>query len=58
MAEIEIGVMSRQCLGKPIPDLESFKQQVRIWTIKRNAEYTKINWQLKKHDVRIKLSKL
>lgn len=28
MAEIEIGVMCRQALGKPLPDLESFKQQV------------------------------
>ncbi len=33
MAEIEIGIMSRQALGKPLPDLESFKQQVRTWTI-------------------------
>lgn len=41
MAEIEIGIMSRQALGKPLPDLESFKQQVRIWTIKRNAEHKK-----------------
>lgn len=26
MAEIELGVMSRQALSKPLPDLESFKQ--------------------------------
>ncbi len=26
MAEIEIGVMGRQALGKPLPDLESFRQ--------------------------------
>ena len=25
MAEIEIGVMCRQALGKPLPDLESFR---------------------------------
>lgn len=29
MAEIEIDIMSRQALGKPLPDVESFKQQVR-----------------------------
>lgn len=29
MAEIEIGVMSRQALAKPFPDLESFAKQVR-----------------------------
>ena len=58
MAEIEIGVMSRQALAKPLPDMESFKEQVRIWTIKRNAECKKINWQFKTTDTRIKLAKL
>lgn len=36
MAEIEIGIMSRQALAKPLADMNSFKEQVRIWTIKRN----------------------
>ncbi len=58
MAEIEIGVMSRQALAKPLPDLESFKEQVRIWTVKRNAENRKINWQFTTADARIKLAKL
>ena len=58
MAEIEIGIMSRQALGKPCPDLESFRQQVRIWTVKRNAESVKINWQFKTQDARTKLAKL
>ncbi|MFR5914340.1 MAG: transposase [Blautia wexlerae] len=58
MAEIEIGIMSRQALGKPLPDLESFKQQVRTWTIRRNAECAKINWQFKTQDARIKLVRL
>lgn len=58
MAEIEIGIMSRQALGKPLPDLESFKQQVRTWTIRRNAECAKINWQFKTQDARIKLARL
>ena len=47
MAEIEIGVMSRQALSKPLPDLESFRQQVRAWTVNRNKEHAKINWQFK-----------
>ena len=58
MAEIEIGIMSRQALGKPCADLESLKQQVRVWTIKRNAECVKINWQFKTQDARIKLARL
>ena len=58
MAEIEIGVMSRQALGKPLWDLESFKQQVHAWTVSRNKEHVKINWQFKTQDARIKLAKL
>ncbi|WP_331477047.1 IS630 family transposase [Blautia sp.] len=58
MAEIEIGIMSRQALAKPFPDLNSFKEQVRHWTIKRNAEHVKINWQFKTKDARIKLARL
>lgn len=58
MAEIEIGIMSRQALAKPLPDFESFQNQVRLWTIKRNAANAKINWQFKTKDARIKLSKL
>ena len=58
MAEIEIGIMSRQALAKPLPDLESFKEQVRIWTIKRNGECKKINWQFTTADARIKLAGL
>ena len=58
MAEIEIGIMSRQALGKPLPDLKTFRQQVRAWTVKRNAESAKINWQFKTQDARIKLARL
>jgi hypothetical protein len=58
MAEIEIGIMSRQALGKPLPDLDSFKQQVRAWTARRNSKCVKISWQFKNHDARIKLARL
>lgn len=58
MAEIEIGIMSGQALGKPLPDLESFKKQVQIWIQRRNAEHVKINWQFKTQDARIKLARL
>lgn len=58
MAEIEIGIMSRQALARPLPDLESFKEQIHIWTIKRNSECRKINWQFTTPDARIKLAKL
>ena len=58
MAEIEIGIMSRQALAKPIADMDSFKEKVRIWTMKRNSECRKINWQLTTQDARTKLARL
>jgi len=58
MAEIEIGIMCRQALAKPLPDFESFKNQVRAWTLRRNIECGKVNWQFTTADARIKLKRL
>lgn len=58
MAEIEIGIMCRQALGKPLPDMESFKNQIASWTTRRNSECIKVNWQFTTADARIKLKKL
>ena len=58
MAEIEIGILSRQALAKPLPDMESFKRQVRTWNIKRNSASHKVNWQFTTSDARIKLKRL
>ena len=58
VAEIEIGVMCRQALAKPLPDLDSFKAQVKAWNLRRNIECSKVNWQFTTKDARIKLKKL
>ena len=58
IAEIEIGVMCRQALSKPLPDLDSFKRQVKAWTFRRNSESSKVDWQFTTSDARIKLKKL
>ena len=58
MAEIEIGVMCRQALAKPLPDKESFKQRVKAWTFVRNIECSKISWQFTTTDARVKLKRL
>jgi len=58
MAEIEIGIMSRQALAKPLPDMDSFKKQVKAWTLRRNKECSKVNWQFTASDARIKLKRL
>ena len=58
MAEIEIGIMCRQALAKPIADAETFKNQVKSWTMNRNMESSKIKWQFTTTDARIKLKRL
>ncbi len=58
MAEIEIGVMCRQALAKPLPDTPGFIRQVRSWTFERNHCCSKVNWHFTTKDARIKLSKL
>jgi hypothetical protein len=58
MAEIEIGVMCRQALAKPLPDMESFKNRIKSWTFGRNIECGKVNWQFTAKDARIKLKRL
>jgi len=58
MAEIEIGIMCRQALAKPLPDMNSFKKQVKAWTFRRNMESSTVNWQFRAADARIKLKRL
>jgi hypothetical protein len=58
MAEIEIGVMCRQALAKPFPDIENFSNAVSAWTKRRNLENHIIDWQFTTEDARIKLKKL
>ena len=58
MAEIEIGDMSHQVFAKLFSDFESFEEQVRNWTVNRNARCVKLNWQFRTTDARIKLAKL
>jgi len=44
-AEIEIGLLSRQCLGtRRIPDLKELRKEVRAWNRDINRRRTRINW--------------
>lgn len=58
MAEIEIGILSRQALAKPLSNIDSFKRHIDAWTASRNELSAKINWQFTTKDARIKLKKL
>jgi len=57
MAEIEIGVMDRQCLNRRIPDEAALKRQVAVWQGLRNYKKAKIKWTFTKEKADEKMSK-
>ena len=58
MAEIELNVLTGQCLKRRIDDIEVVRKEVRAWQGVRNNKNAKINWQFTNEDARIKLSRL
>lgn len=58
MAEIELGVLSRQCLNRRIADQEKLSTEVAAWEARRNAADSKIDWRFTTDDARIKLKRL
>jgi transposase len=59
MAEIELSVLSRQCLDRRVPDFESLKAEVAAWQERRDATGgKKIEWRFGTEDARIKLKRL
>ena len=58
MAEIELSVLSRQCLNRRIPDKDTLITEVAAWEKTRNCAKTTINWQFTTADARIKLRRL
>jgi hypothetical protein len=54
-AEIEIGILSRQCLGtRRIPDLKSLRREVRAWNRRMNRARARINWKFDRRAARRK----
>ena len=58
MAEIEIGVLARQCLGRRIPDQEVLRREVDAWQNQRNRDMVRVDWRFTTDDARIKLKSL
>jgi transposase len=54
-AEIEIGLLSRQCLGsRRIPDLKTLRKEVTAWNRDVNHRRTRINWKFDRKAARRK----
>ena len=58
MAEIELSVLARQCLGQRLPSRAELGREVTAWATDRNARAAKMEWRFTTADARIKLKHL
>ena len=58
MAEIELGILGRQCLARRIDNVDDLRREAKAWETARNSAATKVNWQFTTVDARIKLRRL
>jgi transposase len=58
MAEIELSVLSRQCLNRRIPDQQALIAEIAAWQANRNRTEATVHWQFTTADARTKLAKL
>ena len=57
MAEIEIGILSRQCLDRRIPTPQHLQREVDAWQAARNALHRTIEWKFTRQDADHKLAR-
>jgi transposase len=58
MVEIELSILSEQCLDDRIPDPETLQREVKAWETARNEQGATVNWRFSTSDARIKLERL
>lgn len=58
IAEIELRVITGQCLNRRIPDKKTLKREVTRWQKQRNFLPSKVNWHFTTDNARIKLKRL
>lgn len=58
VAEIELSVLARQCLGRRIASVEALLDQREPWEAERNERAVGVNWRFTTADARIKLKRL
>jgi hypothetical protein len=57
MVEIELSVLSKQCLDRRIGDIGTLEREVLTWTAERNAQQATIQWQFTKDLARDKFER-
>ena len=58
IAEIELNVMTRQCLSRRIENIAKLREELAAWEVERNTVAAKVNWQFRTADAIVKLSSL
>ena len=58
MAECELSVLEKQCLGERVGDEATLRERIAIWNQDRNTRSKTITWQFQTADARIKLRRL
>ena len=58
IAEIELSVLTQQCLARRIPDMNSLNKETVAWNQVRNEMQKGVDWQFTTEDARIKLKRL
>ena len=57
MAEIEIGILSRQCLDRRVASQQVLRSEVDAWQQARNAQQRTIEWKFTRQDADQKLGR-
>jgi len=58
IAEIELRVLTVQCLNRRIGDAAMLRREVHAWEAQRNASVARVDWQFTSADARIHLKQL
>jgi hypothetical protein len=58
MAEIELSVLSRQCLDERMDDKATLGKQASAWEARRNQRHSRVDWHFTNADARVKLKRL
>jgi hypothetical protein len=58
MAEIELSVLTRQCLDRRISDKNVLTEEVAAWENRPNQNSSSVDWRFTTEDARIKLKRL
>jgi len=57
MAEIEIGILDRQCLDRRVPDRAALVAEVDAWQRRRNADQRGIAWSFTRQNADEKMAR-